>query len=69
MSKDTLHGGKAALVLARLLHCSARVAFLQIFTVALPGCLIVPSGNIRAQRGLGVVVAIPSSRRWMYGAS
>lgn len=52
---------------APTLLCS--VAFLQIFTVALLGSLIVPSGNIRAQRGLEVVVVILSSRRWLCRAS
>lgn len=52
---------------APALQCS--MAFLQIFTVALLGSLIVPSGNIRAQRGLKVDVVIPSSRRWVYRAS
>lgn len=42
---------KAALALVTLPHCSARVAFLQIFTAALLGSLIVPSGTIRGSEG------------------
>lgn len=60
---------KAGLMLVMLPLCSARVAFLLILTAALLGSLIVPSGNVRALRVLEMVVAIPSSRRWMYVAS
>lgn len=54
---------QAELVAALLLQCPGGISAL-IYSCT-PREPHIPSGNIRALRGLGMVVAIPSSRRWM----